>query len=55
MYPRQPYLKEPKFAAGTRRDEIKMCELPQGLNIPLEQFVSICLSAMQTSDLQSSS
>lgn len=41
------FLKEPKFAAGTRRDEVKMCELPQGLNIPLEKFIEICLTSMQ--------
>lgn len=41
------FLKEPKFAAGTRRDEVKMCELPEGLNIPLEKFIEICLISMQ--------
>jgi len=41
------FLKEPKFAAGTRRDEVKMCELPESLNIPLEKFVEICLTSMQ--------
>lgn len=41
------FLKEPRFAAGTRRDEVKMCELPQGLNIPLEKFIEICLTSMQ--------
>ena len=34
-----------RFAAGTRREDIKMCE--EKLNIPLEEFVSICLKAMQ--------
>lgn len=42
------FLKEPKFAAGTRRDEVKMCELPEGLNIPLEKFIEICLISMQS-------
>lgn len=42
------FLKEPKFAAGTRRDEVKMCENPDGLNIPLEKFIEICLSSMQS-------
>jgi len=42
------FLKEPKFAAGTRRDEVKMCELPEGLNIPLEKFIEICLTSMQS-------
>jgi len=41
------FLKEPRFAAGTRRDEVKMCELPEGLNIPLEKFIEICLTSMQ--------
>lgn len=41
------FLKESKFAAGTRRDEVKMCELPNGLNIPLEKFIEICLTSMQ--------
>jgi len=42
------FLKEPRFAAGTRRDEVKMCELPEGLNIPLEKFIGICLTSMQS-------
>lgn len=42
------FLKEPKFAAGTRRDEVKMCELPEGLNIPLEKLIEICLTSMQS-------
>lgn len=41
------FLKEPKFAAGTRRDEVKMCELSDGLNITLEKFIEICLVSMQ--------
>ena len=41
------FLKEPKFAAGTRRDEVKMCERAEGLNIPLEKFIEICLTSMQ--------
>lgn len=41
------FLKEPKFAAGTRREEVKMCERPDGLNMPLEKFIEICLAAMQ--------
>ncbi len=41
------FLKEPKFAAGTRRDEVKQCELPEGLGIPLEKFIEICLVSMQ--------
>ena len=41
------FLKEPKFAAGTRREEVKQCELENGLNIPLEKFIEICLTSMQ--------
>ncbi|MEI8067678.1 MAG: phosphohydrolase [Candidatus Shapirobacteria bacterium] len=41
------FLKEPKFAAGTRRDEVSKCELKEGLNIPLEKFIEICLQSMQ--------
>lgn len=41
------FLKEPKFAAGTRRDEVAMCSDPNGLNLPLEKFVEICLTSMQ--------
>lgn len=42
------FLKEPKFAAGTRRDEVAMCSKPDGLDIPLEKFIEICLAAMQS-------
>ncbi len=41
------FLKEPKFAAGTRREEVMMCERSDGLSIPLEKFIEICLAAMQ--------
>lgn len=41
------FLKEPRFAAGTRRDEVSQCELKEGLNIPLEKFIEICLTSMQ--------
>lgn len=41
------FLKEPKFAAGTRRAEVKMCENSDGLNIPIEKFIEICLTSMQ--------
>jgi len=40
-------LKEPKFAAGTRRDEIKQCVNPDGLNLTVEKFVEICLNSMK--------
>jgi len=40
-----------RFAAGTRREEIKMCQ--DKLNLSLEEFVKICLEAMKkiSSDL----
>ncbi len=41
------FLKQPRFAAGTRREEVKMCEKPEGLNLPLEKFVDICFNAMK--------
>ncbi len=41
-------LKEPKFAAGTRREEIKMCTNPEGLNLSVEKFVEICLNSMKS-------
>lgn len=41
------FLKQPKFAAGTRREEVKLCEKPEGLNIPLEKFIEICLTSMK--------
>lgn len=41
------FLKDPRFAAGTRRDEVAMCSNADGLNIPLEKFIEICLVSMQ--------
>lgn len=41
------FLKEPKFAAGTRRDEVILCEREDGLNLKLETLIDICLTAMQ--------
>jgi predicted hydrolase (HD superfamily) len=41
------FLKEPKFAAGTRRDQVAQCVDAAGLSIPLEKFIGICLSSMQ--------
>ena len=41
------FLKEPKFAAGTRREEVKLCELETGLNIKLDKFIEVCLASMQ--------
>ena len=40
-------LKEPKFAAGTRREEIKMCVKSEGLNLPIDKFVEFCLNSMK--------
>ncbi len=41
------FLKEPKFAAGTRRDEVAMCSDPNGLNLSVDKFIEICLTSMQ--------
>ena len=41
------FLKEPRFASGTRREEVKKCEEQSALNIPLEKFIEICLISMQ--------
>ncbi len=41
------FLKQLKFASGTRREEIKMCEKLEGLNLPLEKFIEICFTSMQ--------
>jgi len=41
------FLKEPKFAAGTRRDEVAECQKPEGLNIPVEKLIEVCLASMQ--------
>lgn len=38
--------KQPAFAAGTRRDEISLCE--KELGIPLIDFIALSLKAMQT-------
>ncbi len=40
--------KEPRFAAGTRRQEVSMCQNESGLNIPVDRFIDICLVAMQS-------
>ena len=42
------FLKEPKFAAGTRRNEVAQCMDPMGLNLPIEKFIEICLTSMQS-------
>jgi uncharacterized protein len=38
---------EPRFAAGTRREEVALCEQKDGLNIPLEKFIEICFESMK--------
>lgn len=38
-------MKEPSFAKGALRERIYLCE--EKLNIPLKEFVEICLKAMQ--------
>lgn len=42
------FLKEPRFAAGTRREEVSMCEKEDGLNIKIEKFIEICLDSMKS-------
>jgi uncharacterized protein len=39
--------KEPRFAAGTRRDEVSLCTRPDGLNLSIDEFIDICLKSMQ--------
>jgi len=41
------FRKEPKFAAGTRRDEVIQCEKPEGLNLSLDKFTEICFNSMK--------
>jgi len=41
------FIKEPRFAAGTRRDEVILCERADGLTIKLDTLVDICLTSMQ--------
>jgi len=41
------FLKEPKFASGTRREQVAMCAKTETLNIPIEKFIEINLLAMQ--------
>ncbi len=41
------FLKEPRFAAGTRRDEVILCQDADKLAIPLEKFIEICLESMR--------
>jgi len=41
------FLHEPRFAAGTRRDEVILCQDPDKLNLPLEKFIEICLDSMR--------
>ena len=41
------FIKEPRFAAGTRREEVAKCANADGLNISIEKLIEICLAAMQ--------
>jgi len=41
------FLKEPKFATGTSRDEVILCQDNDKLAIPLEKFIEICLESMR--------
>ena len=41
------FLKDPKFAAGTRRNEVARCAEAETLNIPVEKFIEICFVSMQ--------
>jgi uncharacterized protein len=42
----QKRFKEPSFARGTRREEIALCQ--EKLGIPLEEFISLALTSMQS-------
>ncbi len=42
------FYKEPRFATGTRRNEVSQCQNPEGLNIPVDKFIEICLQALQS-------
>ncbi len=42
------FKKQPRFAAGTRRDEVALCEKEDGLNIPLDKFIEICFESMKS-------
>lgn len=39
--------KEPRFAAGTRRNEVAQCQNPDGLNISIDKFIEICLNSIK--------
>jgi predicted hydrolase (HD superfamily) len=41
------FLKDPHFAAGTRRSEVILCQDADKLAIPLEKFIEICLESMR--------
>jgi len=41
------FLHEPRFAAGTRREEVILCQDPDKLNLPLEKFTEVCLDSMR--------
>ncbi len=41
------FKKSPNFAAGTRRESVAMCERKDGLDIPLDKFIEVCLNSMK--------
>jgi len=41
------FFKRIKVCRRNKKRGYKKCELPQGLNIPLEKFIGICLEAMK--------
>lgn len=43
------FLKDPKFAAGTRREEVALCAKEDGLNIPIKKFIEVCFESMKKS------
>ena len=42
------FKKEPRFASGTRREEVALCEKKDGLNIPIDKFIEVCFEAMKS-------
>jgi len=44
--------REPRFAAGIRREDIIKCENKDGLNLSLEKLTEICFEAMRERSLE---
>ena len=40
--------KAPRFAAGTRRDQVAQCQDSRGLNVPIDKFIEICFDSMKS-------